>query len=94
MIPCLAVDPQMFASSDILGRQDLAVAQPSATDPLEEAQHRGVSIGAVRDEQVAVLGSTDVPVIDHAEPPDNYVVQPDRVGVAYDTGEVRTRELF
>jgi len=87
------VDTKMLRAGDVCGGQNLAIAQTPPFHPLEKAQHGSVRIYPVRDEQIAVLGGTNVTVIDHAESSDHHVVEPDRVGVGYDTGEVRTREL-
>src|ERR1700675_1124442 len=83
----------MLHISDILSREHLVVAQSPAVDPLDEAQHRSVCVGTVWHKQVAVLGRTNVTVVDHAEATDHNIFEPNRGGATHDPGEVRTKEL-
>ncbi len=55
---------EMLLASHVLGRERLVVVQTPATNPLQEAQDRGIGLGTIRDEQIAVLGCANVPWVD------------------------------
>jgi hypothetical protein len=83
--PVPAVDAQMLSSGHLLRGEHLPVVQTRPSHPLEETQNGSISVRAVRDEQVAVLRGTNVPMGNHREASNNHVLEPRCVGVNYDT---------
>lgn len=88
-----AIYTQVLRLADLVDSQLPPIGQAARLYALEEAHNRLVGFLAVGDEEVRVSGSADEAVEDHAEATDYDVLQARCIGVGYDTGEIRTREL-
>ena len=71
---------------DILGIQDLPVAETSRSNSVEEAKNRLIGLGAIWDQKVGVLGRPEVAMGDHGKASNDYVVQPAGIGVSDNAG--------
>jgi hypothetical protein len=68
--PVPTVDTQTLLASDIFGGEYLFVAQPPAVNALEKAEYGGISVRAVRYEQITVLGGANMAMSDHGKATD------------------------